>query len=104
VSNSGTRWQSSVLTFGPVGRLVCTVLLLLVLVWFVVYAGPFGLVGVVVWAGWVLPRALRDTWRRAPLPDTDLSRLREIAAREALEPEQRAHPVFDPDHQPPGRW
>ena len=52
-------------TFGPVGRVVATAALLGVLAWFVLFAGVFGLVGAVVWVGWVLPRGLRDIWRGA---------------------------------------
>lgn len=89
----GNRRQSSVVTFGPVGRVLTTAVLVAVLAWFVLFAGAFGLVGAVVWAGWVLPRALRDTWRRAPLPSTDLTRLRDQTRRE-LEPLSETHLIF----------
>jgi hypothetical protein len=101
VSNHGTRWQSSVVTFGPLGRIAWTLGVLGVLVWFAVYAGPFGIVGIVVWVGWVVPRALKDIWRRAPLPEDDLSRLQQQAQRRPTE--QAPHPVFDGE-QPPPRW
>lgn len=103
MSNHGTRWQSSVVTFGPVGRVAWTLALLAVLVWFVLYTGPFAIVGLVVWLGWVLPWAVRDLWRRAPLPETELSRLRDETARAAREPEKAPHPVFT-DERPPPRW
>lgn len=89
----GSRWQTSVTTFGPVGRVVVTALLLAVLAWFLLYAGVFGLVGAVVWVGWVLPRALRDVWRRAELPATGLTRLRDETRRE--QPQEKAtHLLF----------
>jgi hypothetical protein len=82
MSERGSRGQSSVVTFGPVGRVVATVVLLAVLAWFVMFAGMFGLAGAVIWIGWVMRPALRDIWRRAELPSTDLTRLRETTARE----------------------
>ena len=94
------------LTFGLGGRLVCTALLLAVPVWFVAYAGPLGLMGALIWTGWLLPRALRDTWRRAALPTTELTRLQAATARELAEPPRVAgsHPVFDPERRFPTRW
>lgn len=106
VSERGGRWQSSDLTFGPVGRVVCTLLLLAVPLWFLQYGGLFGIVGAVVWCGWVLPRAWRDVWRRAALPATDLTVLRDETRRRLAE-EQRErppHPAFDQDAPPPPRW
>jgi len=107
VSEHGSRFERSVLTFGPLGRTIATLLVLLVLAWFVMFGGAFGLViGAVVWLGWVMPRALRDIWRRAALPSTDLTQLRDETARQlALEQRpQVAHPVFDQEQPPPGRW
>ena len=106
MSERGNRRQSSVLTFGPIGRLVCTALLFAVLAWFVVYAGMFGLVGAVLWIGLVMPRALRDIWRPAALPETDLTRLRERTARELTHRDrpQESHSAFDPDVERPKRW
>ena len=92
------------LTFGLGGRLVCTALLLAVPVGFVLYAGPFGLMGALVWTGWLLPRALRDTWRRAALPSTELTRLQAAAARELPQRVAGPHPVFDPERRFPTRW
>jgi hypothetical protein len=106
VSEPGSRLRASVVTFGPVGRIVCTVFLLAVLGWFVLYGGLFGVAGAVVWCGWVLPRALRDTWQPAQLPATDLTRLRDATAREVAEREQpqQSHAAFDPETRPPTRW
>lgn len=106
MSEPGSRFQSSVLTFGPIGRVVVTLVLLAVLAWFLLYGGLFGVVGALVWGGRVMPLALRDVWRRAALPSTDLTRLRDEAAREA-ENQRRVradHPVFDGEQPPPARW
>jgi hypothetical protein len=106
LSERGNRLQGSVLTFGPVGRILCTVGVLAVLAWFLVFGGLFGVVGAVVWSGWVLPRALRDTWRRAALPSTDLTRCRDEAARQLAEQQRprTSNPAFDPEAPRPTRW
>jgi hypothetical protein len=102
----GNRRQASVLTFGPFGRLLCTALLLAVLAWFLLYAGLYGVVGAVVWIGGIMPRALRDIWRRAALPATDLTRLRDATARELALRDRplKTHAAFDADAPPPRRW
>jgi hypothetical protein len=106
MSRRGNRLQSSVLTFGPLGRIISSVLVFGVLAWFLMYGGLFGLAGAVVWVGWVMPRALRDIWRRAALPPTDLDKLRAETDRRLRDEERpRApHPVFDPDADHPTRW
>ena len=55
-----SRWARSSTTFGPVGRMLGTVLLLAVGAWLTVFA----LVGAAVWWFVVVPWALRDLWRR----------------------------------------
>jgi len=58
-----SRWRGSQVTFGPVGRLVMTVLMLVPMWWFsqaVVGAWP----GLVIWGVFILPWGLRDIWRR----------------------------------------
>ncbi len=54
-----SRWARSTTTFGPVGRLVGTVLLVAVGVWLAIFA----LIGAAVWWFVVVPWALRDLWR-----------------------------------------
>jgi hypothetical protein len=106
MSERGSRFQSSVLTFGPVGWVLVTLLILAVLAWFLLYGGLFGVAGALVWGGRLMPLALRDVWRPAALPSTDLTRLRDAAAKEDAE-QRRAradHPVFDPEQPPPPRW
>ncbi len=58
-----SRWRVTPTTFGPVGRLVVTALLLLPL-WWTAYTTP---VGFVLYGLFVLPVALRDVWQRVPL-------------------------------------
>ena len=92
-------------TFGPVGRVVATVLVVLPLWWLVFGAGVFGIVGAALWVVGVLPRALADIWRPALLPSTDLTRLRDAAHRAAelqRDAELRPDGVRRPD--PPRRW
>lgn len=107
MSETGSRLEVSVLTFGPFGRIFSTLVLFAVLAWLVLFAGLFGLAGAVVWVGWIMPRALCDVWRRAALPESDLTQLRKAAARET-DSQQRVradHPVFDPERgPPPARW
>jgi hypothetical protein len=105
VSTLGNRWEQSVSTFGPFGRVTATLALLAPPVSLLWTAGPFGIFGAVIWCGWVLRPGLSDVWRRAPLPETDLTRLAAEAAREAREAERepRTHRAFDGDP-PPARW
>jgi hypothetical protein len=56
-----SRWRPGPMTFGPVGRVVATVCVLLPYVLFA-FALPFGLVGMVAWTIGIAPRALRDIW------------------------------------------
>ena len=58
-----TRWGRSATTFGPVGRVIATFLLLVPVAFFFV-AGMFW-AGGFIWIFIVVPWALRDIWRRA---------------------------------------
>ncbi len=80
MSDPWSRWRTSVVTFGPMGRVLCTLVIIGVPVCLFRFGGLFGLAGVVIWCGWVLPGALMDTWQRAVLPSTDLARLRDITS------------------------
>jgi hypothetical protein len=62
VAAPASRWAKSDVTFGPVGRVVCTLLLVAVGVWFLAVS-VFGLVGGALWWLIVTPWALRDLWR-----------------------------------------
>ena len=56
------RWAKSEVSFGPVGRVLCTLLLVAVGVWFLTVS-IFGLIGAGLWWLVVTPWALRDLWR-----------------------------------------
>ena len=58
-----SRWRGGPTTFGPVGRLVMT-LLMLVPLWFFWATQGFAWPGLVIWGVFVLPWGLRDIWRR----------------------------------------
>ena len=98
-----SRWARSDVTFGPVGRIVVSLLMLVPLWWFIDYAGVFGIVGVPVWLFKVLPWALRDIWRPVCLPASEADVIR---ARAALL-EQASAPPAGPsisERQAPTRW
>jgi len=66
-----TRWRKTPTTFGPVGRIVCTVLLILplpLLILWTVISGGFGIMGLGAWAGVIMPMGLRDVWKAGSLP------------------------------------
>jgi hypothetical protein len=58
----------SAVTFGPVGRVVVSLLMLVPLWWFVVYAPVGAVVFVPIWLVKILPWAMRDIWRPVKLP------------------------------------
>jgi hypothetical protein len=60
-----TRWAKTTTTFGPVGRVLSTVALLIPLALMVIggLADPFVWGGIAVWGGVVMPWALRDVWK-----------------------------------------
>ena len=98
-----SRWVSSQVTFGPVGRIVVSLLMLVPLWWFIAYAGVFGIVGVPIWLMKVLPWGLRDIWRPVKLPANDADVIR--AKHELLEQAEAAptHPSIS-DRSAPPRW
>ena len=64
-----SRWQKSAGTFGPVGRVVATVLAFLPLpVLAMAVASGIGLIGAGIYLLVILPWALRDIWKRAAIP------------------------------------
>ncbi len=56
-----SRWAGSEVTFGPVGRMVASVLVLVPLCFFI-FAGS--LIGIAAYGVVVVPWALRDIWRK----------------------------------------
>ncbi|MCA1824692.1 MAG: hypothetical protein LC640_10635 [Frankia sp.] len=59
-----SRRHGGVTSYSLWGRIAATVLLTVLPLWFFVHAGAFGLVGVIMWVFIVLPKALRDVWKR----------------------------------------
>lgn len=58
-----SRWAKSETTFGPFGRIVASLSLLIPLAFFV-NSGMFGVVGIIMWIFVVMPMALRSIWKR----------------------------------------
>ncbi len=69
-----SRWAGSEVTFGPVGRVVVTIVLF-VPVWFGIFYSVFFLVAAAIWLIGVVPLAYRDVWRRVRLAPTDADQL-----------------------------
>ena len=72
---SYSRWKKTDGTFGPGGRIIATVLLVVPLPVFALgVASGIGIVGAGLWVIVVMPWALRDIWKRGathvqpPLP------------------------------------
>jgi hypothetical protein len=66
-----TRWRKTGTTFGPVGRLIATVALVVPFLVFVVvgiFTGGFTIAGAVIWGFIIMPWGLRDTWKAGQLP------------------------------------
>jgi hypothetical protein len=64
-----SRWKKSTGTFGPAGRVIATLLLLVPLPLLAVGASVgFGLIGGGIYVLVVMPWALRDIWKRAAIP------------------------------------
>jgi hypothetical protein len=62
-AQTASRWRKGTTTFGPVGRVSWTVVLLVVPVFVGVFGGIGGIVFVGIWCGVILPMALRDLWK-----------------------------------------
>lgn len=68
ISERGSRWHGSEVTFGPVGRLVITLLALLPFFGLLTIGlryTPMALIALAAYSVILLPWILRDTWRRA---------------------------------------
>ena len=63
-----SRWLSSEVTFGPVGRVVLTVLILAPAIFGIFVSAVFFIFGV-LWL-FIVPIALRDIWRAVRVPGT----------------------------------
>jgi len=64
-----SRWKKSSGTFGPAGRVIATVLLLVPLPVLAMAASVgIGLIGGGIYVLVIMPWALRDIWQRAAIP------------------------------------
>jgi hypothetical protein len=59
-----SRWKRSEVTFGPIGRIIATAVVLVP-----IFYSVFFLVAAVLWAFLILPMATRDIWRRVRTDD-----------------------------------
>lgn len=67
-----SRWRKTPTTFGPLGRILATIGLVVPEVLLVVVGiltGGFTLAGAAVWGGIIMPWGLKDTWRAGTMPD-----------------------------------
>jgi hypothetical protein len=66
-----TRWRKTPTTFGPMGRLICTFLLVAPLPPFIAIAyftGGFEVGGPLIWGFIVMPLGLKDVWKAGTIP------------------------------------
>ncbi len=98
----GSRWGRSDVTFGPAGRVVATVVVLLPMVWFATSVG--GVVGLVLYGFVLLPWALRDIWRPTRRAATDEEELQARLARELARDRAAEQSTDIADREPPIRW
>ena len=59
-----SRWRKGTTTFGPVGRVSWTVVVVALPVFVLAFGGIGGLVFCAVWCGVIAPMALRDIWKK----------------------------------------
>ena len=96
-----SRWAPSEVTFGPVGRVVATVLLFIP-VWFGIFYNVFFLVAAAIWAIGIMPLAYRDVWRRVRSAPTDADRL--AVAYDQAFPDDGSPRTDITTRTPPARW
>jgi hypothetical protein len=84
-----SRWKQSEVSYGPVGRVVATVLVVFPVLFAVFYSAVFLIAGA-LWGLFILPMALRHIWR--PVRDDSApselllpSNIRVIAASELID-------------------
>lgn len=66
-----SRWRSSAVTFGPVGRIVATVLVLLPFV-FAIFVNTLFIIAAAIWL-FTAPTALRSIWARVRIGERELA-------------------------------
>jgi hypothetical protein len=91
-----SRWLSSEVTFGPVGRVVCTVLLIAPVVFGIFVSAVFFIFGV-LWL-FIVPMGLRDIWRAVRVPGASPP----IVLPPEVSPPAAGESIHD--RKPPGRW
>jgi hypothetical protein len=96
VTQPTSRWARSEVTFGPIGRIVCTALLIAPIL-FALFYSVFFLIAAVIWL-FVLPVALRDVWRAVKVRGT----AEPIVMPPELEPPAPGESIND--RKPPTRW
>ena len=65
-----SRWKGGETTFGPVGRVIASLALLIPLYLFF-HSGVLGFVGIAMWLFIVMPMALRSIWKRTRIIPPD---------------------------------
>ena len=100
-----SRWASSEVTFGPVGRIVATLIVVGVVWWLNQMLGIFFLAFGGAYMTQFLPEALRDIWRPVRMPPTEQDVIRARAEAMRLE-EQPPTPPESPiaERDVPTRW
>jgi hypothetical protein len=92
-----SRWRRSEVTFGPVGRLVATVVVMVPIV-FAIFYSVFFIIAAAIWALTLMPWALRDIWRRTYVGTAEPS----IVLPPEPAPLTPGESILD--RQPPARW
>jgi hypothetical protein len=59
-----SRWRKGTTTFGPVGRVSWTAVVVLLPIFVLVFGGFAGILFVAGWCGIIAPMALRDLWKK----------------------------------------
>ncbi len=66
-----TRWRKTTTTFGPLGRVLATIGLIIPFLIMLIgglVADPFALGGAAIWGVIIMPWGLKDVWRAGQLP------------------------------------
>ncbi len=95
MSRPTSRWLRSEVTFGPVGRVAWTLVLLVPIV-FALFYNFFFIIAAAIWMA-VVPMAMQDVWRKVKRPDYET--IPEIAEPKTLQPGESLH-----ERVTPKRW
>jgi hypothetical protein len=61
---TASRFRKGTTTFGPVGRISWTLVIVVLPIFVVVFGGIAGILFFVAWCGGIAPLALRDIWKK----------------------------------------